>query len=153
MGGYDPQSWALNEAWHETERDWRRTAFLFNMTAPAVYRQILSSYALSSQGQRQTYNDAGVGPVFGAGPDLFVDDRLDGALSWQLGYGNPAEEGLSIIDRTRGGENVRVDALEVFAITPVPEPGAAAMLLAGVGVVLARMRASAQWGVTAQASA
>lgn len=148
VGGYDPQSWASDEAWHETPRDWQRTAFLFNMTAPAVYRQILSGYVLPSQGQRQTFNDVNLGPVFGSGPDLFVNDRLDGALSWQLSYGDPAEEGLSIIDRTRGGETVRLDGMEVFAITPVPEPGAAAMLLAGVAVLSAcargRLRARAQ---------
>jgi hypothetical protein len=141
VGGYDPQSWASDEDWHETARDWQRTAFLFNMTAPAVYRQILSTYVLPSQGLRQTFNDIDLGPVFGSGPDLFVNNALSGALSWQLSYGSPAEEGLSIIDRTRGGENVRLDAMEVFSITPVPEPGAVAMLLAGVGVVLARARA------------
>jgi hypothetical protein len=141
VGGYDPQSWSSTDGWHETPRDWLRTAFLFNMTAPAVYRQIQSTYQLPSQGLRQTFNDIDLGPVFGSGPDLFVNKPLSGALSWQLSYGDPVEEGMSIIDRTRGGENVRLDALEVFAITPVPEPAAAAMLLAGVGVLLARARA------------
>jgi len=140
VGGYDPQSWAADGAWHETARDWQRTAFLFNMTVPAVYRQILSGYVLPSQGQRQTFNDIGLGPVFGSGPDLFVNDRLDGALSWQLSYGNPADEGVSIIDRSVRGETVRLDAMEVFAISPVPEPGTAAMLLAGAGLLVARTR-------------
>jgi hypothetical protein len=140
VGGYDPQSWSSTEAWHETPRDWQRTAFLFNMSTPAVYRQILSTYVLPSQGQRQTFNDLNLGPEFGSGPDLFVDAGLTGALSWQLSYGNPADEGVSIIDLTRGGENVRIDALEVFAVTPVPEPGIAAMLLVGVAVLLARLR-------------
>jgi hypothetical protein len=135
VGGYNPQSWASNEAWHETERDFQRTAFLFNFTEPAVYRQILSSYVLPSQGQRQTFNDIGFGPVFGSGPDLFVNDRLDTALSWQLSYGNPADESLSIIDRSLRGQTVRVDAMEIFAISPVPEPGETAMLLLGAGVV------------------
>ena len=137
VGGYDPQSWASDGSWHETPRDWQRTAFLFNMTVPAVYRQILSTYQLPSQGLRQTFNDIGLGPVFGSGPDLYVNDRLDGALSWQLSYGNPSDEGISIIDRSLHGETVRLDAMEVFAISPVPEPGAAAMLLAGVGVLVA----------------
>jgi hypothetical protein len=136
VGGYDPQSWSSSDGWHETARDYQRTAFLFNMTAPAVYRQILSNFVLPSQGLRQTFNDADLGPEFGSGPDLFVDNALSGALSWQLSYGDPAEEGLSIIDRSRGGQNVRLDALEVFAITPVPEPTAAALLLAGLGVLL-----------------
>jgi hypothetical protein len=143
VGGYNPQSWASDEGWHETERDWQRTAFLFNFTEPAVYRQILSGYVLPSQGQRQTFNQLEFGPVFGSGPDLFVNDRLDTALSWQLSYGNPSEEGLSIIDRSLNGQTVRIDGMEIFAISPVPEPGQYAMLLAGAGVLgaLARRRA------------
>jgi len=133
VGGYDPQSWSSVDRWHLTEPDSQRTAFLFNFTTPAVYRQILAGKLLPSQGQAQTYNDVLFGPVFGNGPDLLVSDKMDNALSWQLAYGNPAEEGLSIIDRSRGGQAVRVNALEVFAIAPVPEPGSAAMLLGGLG--------------------
>jgi len=141
VGGYNPQSWASNEGWHETERDWQRTAFLFNFTEPAVYRQVPATYVLPSQGQRQTFNELQFGPVFGSGPDLFVNDRLDTALSWQLSYGNPAEESLSIIDRSLRGQTVRVDAMEIVAISPIPEPGEAAMLLAGIGVLgAARLR-------------
>jgi hypothetical protein len=137
VGGYDPQSWSSTDRWHLTERDWQRTAFLFNFTTPAVYRQILTGDLLPSQGQAQTYNDLLFGPVFGNGPDLLVNDNMDTALSWQLAYGSPAEEGLSIIDRSRGGQTARVNALEVFAIAPVPEPGSAAMLLGGLGVIAA----------------
>jgi hypothetical protein len=135
VGGYNPQGWASDEGWHETQRDWQRTAFLFNMTTPAVYRQVLSDYVLPSQGLRQTYNEAGYGPVFGQGPDLFVNNELTAALSWQLSYGNPANEGHSIIDGSLNGEIVRLDAMEVFAISPVPEPGNVAMLLAGLSVL------------------
>lgn len=143
VGGYNPQSWASDDGWHETERDWQRTAFLFNMTDPAVYRQVPSTYVLPSQGQRQTFNEGSLGPVFGSGPDLYVNDRMNAALSWQLSYGDPANEGHSIIDGSMKGEIVRLDAMEVFAISPVPEPSSVAMLLAGVGIlgVAARRRA------------
>jgi hypothetical protein len=96
---------------------------------------VLTDYVLPSQGLRQTYNEAGYGPVFGSGPDLFVNDELTAALSWQLSYGNPANEGYSIIDGSLHGEIVRLDAMEVFAISPVPEPGNVAMLLAGVCIL------------------
>nr|WP_051971321.1 PEP_CTERM-anchored TLD domain-containing protein [Massilia sp. 9096] len=107
VGGYNPQSWSAGGTWNETPRDYQRTAFLFNMTAPAVYRQTLSDYVLPSQGLRQTFNDLNLGPEFGSGPDLFVNNLLDGAVSWQLSYGNPAEEGLSIVDRTRRRNRAR----------------------------------------------
>jgi hypothetical protein len=135
VGGYNPQSWSSTDGWHETPRDFQRTAFLFNFDTPAVYRQVLSDFELPSQGQRQTYNDILFGPVFGTGPDLFVNDDLTKALSWQLSYGNPANEGISIIDGSVGGKAVTVNAMEIFAIAPVPEPASWAMLLAGVGML------------------
>jgi hypothetical protein len=140
VGGYNPQSWSSTDGWHETERDFQRTAFIFNFTDPAVYRQVPTSFELPSQGARQTFNDILFGPVFGSGPDLFVNDDLTRALSWQLSYGNPDNEGISIIDGTVGGQSVRVNAMEIFAITPVPEPATGAMLLAGVGVIGGIMR-------------
>jgi hypothetical protein len=135
VGGYNPQSWSSTDGWHETERDFQRTAFLFNFTTPAVYRQVPTSFELPSQGQRQTYNDILFGPVFGSGPDLLVNNDLTRALSWQLSYGNPDNEGISIIDGSLRGETVNLNAMEIFAIAPVPEPASGAMLLAGLGVV------------------
>ena len=140
VGGYNPQGWSSTDGWHETERDFQRTAFLFNFTTPAVYRQVLTGFELPSQGQRQTFNDILFGPVFGSGPDLFVNDDLTKALSWQLSYGNPANEGISIIDGSVGGQTVSVNAMEIFAIAPVPEPAAWAMLLAGAGVLVGVQR-------------
>jgi hypothetical protein len=135
VGGYNPQGWSSTDGWHETGRDFQRTAFLFNFTTPAVYRQVLSDYVLPSQGARQTFNDILFGPVFGSGPDLLVNDDLTAALSWQLSYGNPANEGSSIIDGSLRGQAVHVNAMEIFAIAPVPEPAQVAMLLAGMGVI------------------
>ena len=140
VGGYNPQSWSSTDGWHETERDFQRTAFLFNFDTPAVYRQVPSSFELPSQGQRQTFNDILFGPVFGSGPDLFVNNDLTRALSWQLSYGDPNNEGISIIDGSARGQTVSVNALEVFAIAPVPEPASGAMLLAGLGVVGGMLR-------------
>jgi hypothetical protein len=140
VGGYNPQSWSSTDGWHVTDPDWQRTAFLYNMTTPAVYHQVPSTYILPSQGARQSFNRSDQGPTFGAGPDLFVNDRLDTALSWQVTYGDPADEGRSIIDRSVGGELVRVDAMELYTLAPIPEPAAAGMLGAGLAVVGMRWR-------------
>jgi len=135
VGGYNPQSWSSTDGYHVTPYDWQRTAFLFNYTDARVWRQVLSDNILPSRGARQTFNEANHGPTFGAGPDLFVNDRLNAALSWQVSYGDGLSEGASIIDGSTGGQLFRVDALEVYSISLVPEPGAAAMYLGGIGVL------------------
>ena len=135
VGGYNPQSWFSDDGWHVTERDWQRTGFIFNYTDPAVYRQVPTSHILPSQGSRQTYNWFDHGPTFGAGPDLFVDDSLNTSISWQLTYGDPDFEGRSIIDGTYGGQFRRINALEIYAVTPIPEPRAWAMLVGGLGML------------------
>ena len=135
VGGYNPQSWFSNDGWHVTERDWQRTGFIFNFTDPAVYRQVPTSHILPSQGSRQTFNQFDHGPIFGAGPDLYVDHRLNTSISWQLTYGDPDFEGRSIIDGTYGGQFMRINALEIYAISPIPEPRTWAMLLGGLGVM------------------
>lgn len=135
VGGYNPRSWSSTDGWHVSEFDWQRTGFLFNYTDPAVYRQLLLDNVLPSQGSRQTYNWPDHGPTFGAGPDLFVDTGLTTSISWQLSYGDPAFEGRSIIDGTFGGQFRRVEALETYAISLVPEPPAHALLAGGLGVI------------------
>lgn len=135
VGGYNPQSWSSIDGWHETPFDYQRTAFVFNMTVPAVYRQVPSTYILPSQGLRQTFNAADHGPEFGAGPDLFVSDKLDMAFSWQVSYGNPLDQGKSIIDRSVGGKLFHIDSLLTFAVSPVPEPSQAATLAGGLALI------------------
>jgi hypothetical protein len=146
VGGYDPQSWDSDDGWHFTPRDFQRTAFVFNYTVPAVYRQVPSSFALPSQGSFQTFNAGDQGPTFGAGPDLFVDDTLRTALSWRLSYGDPAGEGRSIIDGSVGGRFFAVDALEIYAVSPIPEPAGAAMLAGGLALTALAARRRRQRG-------
>jgi hypothetical protein len=140
VGGYNPQSWSSTDGWHVTDFDWQRTGFIFNMTEPAVFRQVSSTYILPSQGSRQTFNQSDHGPTFGTGPDLFVDSGLDTAISWQVTYGDPLNQGKSIIDGTVGGQFVHIDAIELYTLAPIPEPAEAAMLLAGLGLVGWRLR-------------
>lgn len=141
VGGYNPQSWSPDDGWHITERDFRRTAFIFNYTDAAVYRQVPASFELPGQGAYQSFNALAQGPTFGAGPDLLVNDRLDTALSWRLSYGDPAGEGQSIMDGSRGGQFFAIDALELYAVSPIPEPGMAALLAGGLGGLGAVVRA------------
>lgn len=135
VGGFNPQHWSSTDGWHNTPGDSRRTASIFNMTEPALYRQVTSDYVLPSQGERQTFNGAEFGPTFGTGHDLYVNASLGVAFSWQVTYGDPLDSGLSIIDRSVGGELVRVDALEVFTLSPIPEPAPWAMLLGGLALI------------------
>ena len=52
-----------------------------------------------------------------------------------MSYGDGLSEGSSIIDGSTGGQLFRVDALEVYSISLVPEPGQNAMLAAGLGLL------------------
>lgn len=135
VGGYNPQSWSSTAGWNETPQDWQRTAFIFNYTGGQLWRQVQSDDILPNRGLRQTFNEPNHGPTFGAGPDLFVNDRLNAALSWQVSYGEGLNEGTSIIDGSTGGQLFRVDALEVYSISLVPEPGNTAMFIGGMGVL------------------
>lgn len=135
VGGYNPQSWSSTDGWHETPNDWQRTAFIFNYTDAQLWRQVMRDNVLPNRGLRQTFNDPNHGPTFGAGPDLFVNDQLSAAMSWQVSYGAGLSEGTSLIDGSTGGQLFRVNALEVYSISLVPEPANTAMFIGGLGVL------------------
>jgi hypothetical protein len=135
VGGYNPQSWSSTDGWHLTGDDRERTGFIFNLSAPALYRQAPSGYILPSQGSYQSYNGHDYGPTFGIGHDLYLNQTLDAGFSWQLTYGDPADSGLSIVDRSSGAQLFTVSALEILALSPVPETASYGMLLAGLGVL------------------
>lgn len=138
VGGYNPQAWASNNRWNETVTDAERTAFIFNLGAGRVYRQVPSTYILPSLGQKQTYNSIDHGPAFGEGRDLWVDQGMSHAYSWLMTYGDPLLQGMSIIDGSYPGplpHLLPLQAMEVYAVSAVPEPRGYAMLLAGLGLL------------------
>lgn len=144
VGGYNPQSWQSSGGFHITTENELRTAFLFNLTARHMSRQTPRTYALDTVGSFQTWNDARVGPVFGAGHDLYVPwDLTNGGYSSMYSYIDPARSNFdsSLLDgRDYKSPNVTYGDMEVWAIFPVPEPAAWMLLLAGLGVIAFRQR-------------
>lgn len=146
VGGYNPQSWDSQEHWHQTPDDADRVAFIFNLTSGSVFHQVPATYILPSQGEKQTWNSMLLGPAFGEGGDLWVTGDLQNAYSWLATYGDPSMQGLSMIDGTVPEPlpaMMTLYAMEVFTISPVPEPATATMMAGGLlllAVVLSRRR-------------
>lgn len=147
VGGYNPQSWASTGGFHITTEDALRTGFLFNLTSRQLHRQTPRTYALDTVGSFQTFNDGKVGPVFGAGHDLYVGwDLSTGGYSSLYSYIDPARSNFdsSILDgRDYKEPNLTFGDLEVWAVIAVPEPRAWAMLLAGL--LLLTVASSGRW--------
>lgn len=149
VGGYNPQSWDSLEHWHQTPDDEDRVAFIFNLTNGSVFHQVPATYILPSQGEKQTWNSVLLGPAFGEGGDLWVTGDLQNAYSWLATYGDPTMQGLSMIDGSVPAplpSMMTLYAMEVFTISPVPEPASATLLIAGlfvVATVLSRRRSGA----------
>jgi hypothetical protein len=139
VGGYNPQSWSSTDGFHITTEDELRTGFLFNLTSRQVHRQTPRTYALDTVGSFQTFNDGKLGPVFGAGHDLYVGwDLSTGGYSSLYSYIDPVRSNFdsSILDgRDYKEPNLTYGDLEVWAVIAVPEPGAAAMLLSGLALI------------------
>lgn len=137
VGGYNPQSWSSTSGYHLTPNQADRTAFIFNLTSSKYFMQAPNSYALGTVGANQTYNDIDAGPTFGIGPDLGVSaDLTTNGISYRYSYIDPVSGtfGASLLDGQPYASypNVTYGAMQVFAISAVPEPSAAALLLLGL---------------------
>ncbi|MFM9434212.1 hypothetical protein ACFDR9_001266 [Janthinobacterium sp. CG_23.3] len=139
VGGYNPQSWSTAERYNMTLESNQRTAFIFNLTDGSMHRQTPKTYALDTVGAYQTYNGAAFGPTFGLGYDLSVPENLTtGGHSSLYSYIDPVTGGFgeSVLDGSlNNASNVTYGAIEVFTISLVPEPGAAGMMVAGLGLL------------------
>src|SRR5262249_30186550 len=104
-----------------------------------MHLQTPRTYALDSVGSFQTFNDARLGPVFGAGHDLYVPfDLTNGGYSSMYSYIDPARSNFdsSLLDgRDFVKSNVTFGDMEVFTISAVPEPAAWMMLAPGLGLL------------------
>lgn len=137
VGGYNPQSWSSTSGYHLTPNQADRTAFIFNLTSAQYFMQAPDSYALGTVGANQTYNDIDAGPTFGIGADLGVSaDLTTNGVSYRYSYIDPVNGtfGASLLDGQPYASypNVTYGALQVFAISAVPEPSTAGMLLLGL---------------------
>jgi hypothetical protein len=139
IGGYNPQSWDSKGGFHVTTEQSGRTGFLFNLTSHQFHMQTPRTYALDTVGSFQTFNDAKLGPVFGAGHDLYVPwDLTHGGYSSMYSYIDPERSDFdsSLLDgRDFVKPNVTFGDMEVFTIMAVPEPAAWMMLLPGLGLL------------------
>ncbi|WP_180277070.1 PEP_CTERM-anchored TLD domain-containing protein [Janthinobacterium sp. BJB446] len=147
VGGYNPQSWSSTDGMHVTMEDSQRTAFLFNLTAGFRLQQLPQYFNGDGIGKDQTYNQSNYGPTFGYGHDLYVpQDLTHGGSSFLYTYNYPGQSltGLSLLDgSTWHGNDVTFGAIQVFAISAVPEPATYGLLLAGLLVLLVRQRGRA----------
>jgi len=134
IGGYNPQSWAGSAGdYNYTYYNADRTAFLFNLSTAAIYRQTLTTV----QGSYQSYNSYSYGPTFGSGHDLYVSPELSAGYSFLWSYGELGQKGRSIVDGAEFNGSMAVGGIEVFTIsvTPVPEPEIYAMMAVGLGLL------------------
>jgi hypothetical protein len=50
------------------------------------------------------------------------------------------DEGKSIIDRSRGAKLFHIDAMQLFTVSPIPEPASYGMLAGGLALITALAR-------------
>ena len=100
IGGYDPQSWSSLGIYNETPSDTDRTGFLFNLSSTSLFRQRLTTDLINNAnaGIYQTGNAVGLGPTFGLGHDIHVDDNLTTGYSYMYSYGVNMPIGNSVVD-------------------------------------------------------
>lgn len=144
IGGYNPRAWQSTGGYVLTDADQDRSAFLFNLTTRAVHRQMLRGVGTELVGAYQTLNDGTCGPTFGWGHDFFISGDLKSGYSLLYSYADGALGNLntSIVDGSlyRGMDDLKIGALEVYAVSAVPEPAQGALFLVGAAIVAVAKR-------------
>ena len=145
LGGYNPQSWSSTDGYHMTGADGERTAFLFNLTSGRLHRQMLNGVGTEMIGAYQTLNDPDSGPTFGWGHDFQMSADLTTGYSLLYSYadGDLSNLNRSLADGTEftGLDDLRYGRMEIYTLSPAPEPEQFILLAAGLAVlVIARRR-------------
>ena len=148
--GYNPQSWDSNGLPHITASDADRTAFLFNLTELTKLDQQLNNDPNGAYGSVQTFNSANIGPTFGGGNDILVDDKLNFIYNYNYSYGPDLVGALGITGLSfseslgLGAWNTRMEVFTIGPSSPVPIPGAVWLLGSGLaGLAAARRKKKA----------
>lgn len=123
IGGYNSQSWSSSYDYNPTGP---YNGFLFNLADNKAWKQY---------NQYQTYNGGDLGPVFGGGHDLLVNESLSSGYSYGYSY---SPYGTSILNgQGWNGARFMIRSLEVFTVSAdraqVPEPSSLA--LAGIALL------------------
>lgn len=140
IGGYNPQNWNPSSGYNMVANPADRTAFIFNLSDLALYRERADGF-----GPWQTYNWTSYGPTFGGGHDIYVNNTLTSGYSYLFSYGADATQFKSIVDGSAyAGLNMFINSLEVFTIAAaVPEPGTYPLLLTGLCLIGFTLRRAA----------
>jgi hypothetical protein len=130
IGGYDPVSWNSLGAYITDPTDLGRTAFIYNLSTSVLQRQNLTSQGSSGDGQYQTFDGSGYGPLFGLGEDIdaFFGTNTSGAYADS--YGGVPSGGTNILGNT-GITSFTVDSIEVYT-EQLPEPATFPLCVAGL---------------------
>lgn len=146
VGGYNPQSWnskTVNSvgSYNLVPNPSQRTAFIFNITDNALFREDHGPDNHGDNGSYQTFNDPSYGPTFGNGYDLFSNHSLTFGFTRTIAYTNdmpPDKFGLLF------GSDIPlgfiIGDLEVFTISPseevssVPLPAALPLMSSALGL-------------------
>lgn len=146
VGGYNPVSWTSLGTNTTDPTNVGRTAFIFNLSTPAIQHQRLLPDPPNDLGQYQTFNASSYGPSFGVYDLGFIVGEtlssLDSGLASANAYGTL---GTSIFG-TAGSTYFTASKIETFTISQqsadasAPEPATAGMMVGAFGLLAWMLR-------------
>ena len=139
IGGYNPQSWRSDGGYNASPLDAYRTAFVFNLTLGLKFDQRKDA-GTTNRGVYQTFNDASYGPTFGHGFDIGIGSDLNTGYTNLYSYGTNGDFKASLALYPNESEAfdstfLRINQIEVFTVSAVPEPEAWVLMFAGLGAL------------------